>query len=124
MTMVILLSEDGKFHAFEEELQAQLVSDIINGLQNTRVTLTMPRFEFDSEFSLKDTLTGMGMPVAFTENADFSGMTGKRDLLISDVIHKSLNSAICREHEYRSNTRTDTSAGWSSNMVDFLTRQN
>jgi serpin B len=31
----------------------------------------------------------MGMPLAFSEGADFSGMTGSRDLFISDVIHKA-----------------------------------
>lgn len=89
LSMVILLPEAGQFEAFQEELQAQKVDTIINSLQRNRVTLTMPQFEFDSEFSLKDTLAGMGMPVAFAESADFSGMTGKRELLISDVIHKA-----------------------------------
>ena len=49
----------------------------------------MPQFEFDSEFSLKDTLAGMGMPIAFSGDADFSGMTGNSELFISDVVHKA-----------------------------------
>ncbi|MFB0556393.1 MAG: serpin family protein [Dehalococcoidia bacterium] len=89
LSMVILLPEAGKFEAFEEGLQAQQVSDIISGLQPIQVALTMPRFEFDSEFSLKDTLAEMGMPIAFSGAADFSGMTGNRELLISDVVHKA-----------------------------------
>lgn len=89
LSIVILLPEAGKFEAFEETLNAQQVDAIISGLQYTEVALTMPRFEFDSEFSLKDTLAGMGMPIAFTENADFSGMTGNPELLISDVVHKA-----------------------------------
>ena len=92
LSMVILLPQAGRFEVFEEGLQAQRVNDILKDLQHTQATLTMPRFEFDSDFSLKDTLAGMGMPVAFTENADFSGMTGKRDLLISDVVHKAFVS--------------------------------
>ena len=90
--MVILLPKSGQFQAFEKSLGATLVNGIIDKLQSKQVALTMPKFEFDSSFSLKKTLTDMGMGVAFTEQADFSGMTGKRELLISDVIHKAFVS--------------------------------
>jgi serpin B len=93
LSMVILLPASGNFQAFEEGLQAQKVNDIISGLQPGEVTLTMPKFEFDSEFSLKDTLPAMGMPDAFSsDDADFSGMTGNRELCISDVVHKAFVS--------------------------------
>lgn len=92
LSMVILLPASGNFEAFEEGLQAQQISDIISDLQLAQVTLTMPKFEFDSEFSLKDTLAEMGMPAAFSEAADFSGMTGTRDLCISAVLHKAFVS--------------------------------
>jgi serpin B len=92
LSMVIFLPEAGQFEAVEQGLQAQCVDTIIKGLQHAEVTITMPQFEFDSDFSLKDTLAGMGMPIAFTENADFSGMTGNRELFISDVIHKAFVS--------------------------------
>jgi len=89
LSMVILLPEAGKFEAFEETLNAQQVDAIISDLQYNEVTLTMPQFEFDSEFSLKDTLAEMGMPIAFSGGADFSGMTGNPELFISDVVHKA-----------------------------------
>jgi len=92
LSMVILLPEADQFQAFEEGLQAQQVYDIIDGLQNAQVTLTIPKFEFYSEFSLKNTLAGMGMPIAFSSAADFSGMTGNRELFISDVVHKAFVS--------------------------------
>ena len=39
---------------------------------------------------MADTLKAMGMERAFDANAaDFSGMTGRRDLFISAVIHKA-----------------------------------
>jgi serpin B len=90
LSMVIILPEAGSFEASEEGLVAQQVGDIISGLQPTEVALTMPEFEFDSEFSLKDTLSNMGMPIAFSpDEADFSGMTRNRELFVSDVIHKA-----------------------------------
>jgi len=92
LSMVIMLTEDGQFEVFEEGLQADTVSDIIGGLQLTEVALAMPQFEFDSEFSLKDTLAEMGMPIAFSGAADFSGMTGSPDLSIDAVLHKAFVS--------------------------------
>jgi serpin B len=89
LSMVILLPASGNFETFEEGLQAQQVDGITSSLQPTEVTLTMPRFEFDSAFSLKDTLAEMGMPIAFSYGADFSGMTGNPELFILDVIHKA-----------------------------------
>jgi serpin B len=92
LSMVILLPEDGQFEVFEEGLQAQQVDAIIKSLTTTQVALAMPKFEFDSDFSLKDTLEDMGMPIAFSGAADFSGMTGAPDLCISEVLHKAFVS--------------------------------
>ena len=92
LSMVILLPQRGQFTAFEGSLDAKKVDGIISSLDYKKIALTMPKFEFTSDFSLKKTLTALGMPVAFTETADFSGMDGKRDLFISDVIHKAFVS--------------------------------
>ncbi len=92
LSMVILLPDAGRFQKFESSLNAERVDAILKDLARRRVALTMPKFEFESGFSLKDALAAMGMPVAFTGNADFSGMTGRRDLCIADVIHKAFVS--------------------------------
>ena len=52
----------------------------------------MPKFEYESEFSLKDALEALGMTEAFSMEADFSGMTGNYELFIKDVVHKSFVS--------------------------------
>ncbi|MFP3899070.1 MAG: serpin family protein [Dehalococcoidia bacterium] len=92
LSMVILLPDAGAFLAFEEGLDAEKVYDITAALQPRRILLSMPGFEFDSKFSLAATLAEMGMPVAFSGAADFSGMTGSQDLFISDVVHKAFVS--------------------------------
>ena len=89
LSMVILLPDSGKFEAFENKLNATFADRIISDLGFCEVDLTLPRFKYEYECSLADTLVGMGMPKAFSGGADFSGMTGNRELMISDVLHKA-----------------------------------
>jgi serpin B len=49
----------------------------------------MPKFSFRSKAQLKGALSEMGMPLAFTDRADFSGMTKQEPLEIADVIHQA-----------------------------------
>ncbi len=42
-----------------------------------------------SEFSLKDALALLGMPLALSTKADFSGMSTQEKLFISAAIHKA-----------------------------------
>jgi serpin B len=92
LSMVILLPEAGGFEAFEGSLDAERVDAILKHLSPSQVTLTMPKFEFESGFSLGDTLAAMGMSVAFSGGADFSGMDGTGGLFIADVVHKAFVS--------------------------------
>ena len=92
LSMVILLPQTDNFKSFEGSLDYQRVDTIIKGLEYQRVSLTMPKFEFESAFRLKETLSALGMPVAFSGGADFSGMTGNRDFFIGDVVHKAFVS--------------------------------
>ncbi len=93
LSMVVLLPDSGSFTDFRNSLNAAAVNDIIAGLQHTEVILTMPKFEFKSSFGLNETLKKLGMTDAFDSAlADFSGMDGRKDLYITDVIHKSFVS--------------------------------
>ncbi|HMV96473.1 MAG TPA: serpin family protein [Anaerolineales bacterium] len=89
--MDIILPEEGNFEAFEASFNKDVYDEIVNGLQvvpSARVNL--PKFEFTKDFSLSDALIKLGMVNAFDRGlADFSGMTGEKDLFIGDVIHKA-----------------------------------
>ena len=77
------------------------VEDLITGLdgetwngwldeftESEDFTIHMPKFKFEFNRSLADDLKAMGLEIAFTTQADFSGISPV-DLLISDVIHKT-----------------------------------
>ncbi len=87
--VVVLPREAGGLADLEQNLNWQDVEGWIDGLAARRVQVRLPRFELEGEFALSTVLAEMGMPTAFTDQADFSGMNGKRNLLISRVVHKA-----------------------------------
>jgi serpin B len=89
LSMVILLPDSGEFSGFESSLDFEKLQGIIDDISYQEIALTMPKFEFESSFDLKQTLSEMGMANAFSDSADFSGMTGKRELFIAEVVHKA-----------------------------------
>ena len=91
-SMLVIVPDQGNFEEFENQLSSNTLNQILNGLAYSPVALTFPKFEFESEISLAQILAEMGMPTAFSNTADFSGMTGSKDLFISDVFHKAFVS--------------------------------
>jgi serpin B len=89
LSMLILLPEKGRFEDFEQGMSATRLQDILQELAYKRIALTMPKFEFESSIELASTLAKMGMPLAFSDQADFSGMDGGDTLQISNVMHKA-----------------------------------
>jgi serine protease inhibitor len=96
LSMVILLPEqiDGLVQ-LEQQLTPDHLQEWLSSAQEFPMTMDgapvsvwLPKFTLTSTFELENTLSAMGMPQAFT-NADFSGMNGQRDLVISKVIHKA-----------------------------------
>jgi len=90
-SMVIFLPIKNKLMAeFEKSFDYKYYQDIISSFQPTDVRLSLPKFQTTYKINLGTILSQMGMPLAFSPSgADFSGMTGKRDLCISEVIHQA-----------------------------------
>ena len=87
--MLILLPAEGQFEKIAGSLNDTFYQELLSNLSGTTVKLTMPRFSFESENPLKSPLQSLGMTVPFSDTADFSGISGKRDLFIDEVYHKA-----------------------------------
>jgi len=88
--MDIIVPDTGSFEAFDSSFSKETLDQILSGMQPTSIALGLPKFEFTKDFGLSSTLASLGMTNAFDPNlADFSGMTGNKDLFIGDVIHKA-----------------------------------
>ena len=56
--------------------------------QEEGIVVSLPRFTMETEFSLKPVLCALGAELAFSDDADFSGI-GEEPLKISEVVHKA-----------------------------------
>lgn len=92
LSMVVILPEKGHFAEWAGSLDAERLNGVLAAMSTEQVALTLPRFRFEYELSLKDALQHMGVTTAFGSAADLSRMTGKRELFIQDVFHKAFVS--------------------------------
>ncbi len=54
------------------------------------VMLGLPGFKLEVDYELSDAMKKIGMKSSFEAGADFSGITGEKDLIISNILHKSI----------------------------------
>lgn len=93
-SMLIIAPAAGRFDDVMAGLDAPQLAAIEESMSTHQVTITMPKFEFETTLSLKGTLGDLGMTDAFAPDvADFSGISeAARDLHIQDVLHKAFIS--------------------------------
>jgi serpin B len=90
LSMVVLLpKEQAGIGTLEKSLTAQNLAKWLDAMRKREVIVAMPKFKMTSKFGLNDVLQSMGMTDAFSDRADFTGMTRRRDLFISAVIHQA-----------------------------------
>jgi serpin B len=89
-SMLVLLPQEGRFREIEQQISAEWLQEIERGFDRREVILSMPKFSFEATLpDLKDTLSKMGMPDAFSSSADFSSIAEQFPLKISEVLHKA-----------------------------------
>ncbi len=86
MAMLVVLPKPGANHILKEGNVAANTGN----LPSREVKLWLPRFKSSGEFEVSRVLMALGAKNAFGGEADFSGMTGHRDLYLSAMIHKAV----------------------------------
>jgi len=73
--MTLLMPEDStSLTDYLKAMDSNQWKEIKNNMRQSQVAVGLPRFGLEYEISLNGTLQKMGMPLAFTNNADFSGI--------------------------------------------------
>jgi serpin B len=87
LSMLMLIPED--LAAFEGELGPERLALIDAALEESAVDLAMPRFGIETRAELAALLEALGMPQAFSAQADFSGIFGDFSVPIARVVHQA-----------------------------------
>jgi len=90
MVMDLIAPAAGSWEAFSQTLTAGLLEDYLEQMSMNRVNLSMPKFKIETpEMDLIDPMQNLGVIDLFGMNADLSGMTGDKSLLISTLVQKA-----------------------------------
>lgn len=87
--LAMLLVLPDQEHTFAARIATGVLDEITGALERTDVLLRVPRFDIGTTASLRDLLVSLGMSTAFTDGADFSGITTDEPLAIAEVLHEA-----------------------------------
>jgi serpin B len=88
LAMAVILP-DGPLAVLLPAIAAHGLGGVLAGASRHQVTLSMPRFRVEAAFDLIPALRQLGVNEAFSDGADFSGITEAGPLRISTVAHKA-----------------------------------
>ncbi len=89
VSMLILLPKEGHMGDVESQLSTERLGEWLEMMEGTAVNVYLPRFTFETKYFMMEDLAEMGMPTAFTDAADLSGMNAEDQLFIDKVIHQA-----------------------------------
>ena len=86
---LIILPKSDEINAYISNFSSEKYIDIIKNLNNSKVNLSLPKFEINFGSRLEQTFISLGMTIPFSDDADFSNMTKEHKLKIGKIIHKT-----------------------------------
>lgn len=89
LAMAIVMPTRDDLAAVEAKLDPAWLGALLTGFQPADVQLRLPRWRFRLPAELGAVLRSLGMPTAFTSQADFTAMSTEPALRIDDVVHET-----------------------------------
>ncbi|CAN7936934.1 unnamed protein product [Ixodes hexagonus] len=89
MTVLLPTRIDG-VEMLKHNVSEHLLQYVLEHLVEREVAVYLPKFKLETEYFLKDHLKNLGINRIFISDADFSDITGDADLVLSDIVHKTV----------------------------------
>jgi len=88
--MTIVVPAAGKFESVRSQVSSTWLSQAVGGLESKVLQVALPKFKLTvGAFDLTSGLQALGLKQAFTDAADFSGISHHAQLSISGVVQKA-----------------------------------
>ena len=116
--LIVLPDEIEGLKTLAPKLDGAGLRGILDGLKPTPYKVSMPKFKIETEVDInrnKAIFTALGMPTAFGETADFSGMLAGEDIRIGAIVHK----AIIEVDENGTKASAATAVAAAANSIDM-----
>ena len=89
LSMLIVLPKENDITIAEDAINAENLTNWRNDLYELEINVGIPKFKFETKYSLNNLLMEMGIIDAFGTEANFSGMDGTTSLFISRALHQA-----------------------------------
>lgn len=87
--LVALPSPTNTLAEVESRLTRPYLDRLLSRPWSGKANIALPKFTFATELSLKDALARMGMGTAFSNEADFSGISAREGLALTEIRQKA-----------------------------------
>lgn len=87
---IILPKDMSGLEAIEKTVNADSLDEILENARDSRTLLYIPKINLESSYELSSALKKMGLQSAFSDGADFSGITGEVPVKLEQVLHKAV----------------------------------
>uniref|UniRef100_A0A8C8UQR6 Serpin domain-containing protein n=1 Tax=Peromyscus maniculatus bairdii TaxID=230844 RepID=A0A8C8UQR6_PERMB len=88
---LFILPDEGKMQQLEASLRPETLKKWKDSLSPRMIDdLYMPKFSISTDYSLEKILPQLGIREVFSMLADLSGITGAKELRVSQVVHKAV----------------------------------
>ncbi|KRZ59433.1 Actin-related protein 2/3 complex subunit 2 [Trichinella nativa] len=121
---ILLPKQRFALEEMENSLTSSQLTEMFQNGAMVDVTVKIPKFTFTSALNMKDVLTELGMGIIFDgENADFSKISKRKDIFVSDILHKAfleVNEEGTEAAAATAVTMTDKAAVMPSKQLFFV----
>lgn len=88
LAMTVVLTEDTSATGHAQFLAGGGITRALAGSSSSMTSVTMPKWRTRANVRLKPLLSALGMGAAFTDGADFSGISTSTGMVIDEVVHE------------------------------------